>query len=142
MEEEEEEEEGPEGSRQELDALQRGEEVEEGDISIKEEVFEGEEEVLAANPVGSMLTEGQAAAIPTDWLQELEVKEEEQYEGIERGHLATSGGEGEGTEQKPILLEDEEGEAVEDEENETVAGNEVACKGERHQVIKGKEKAP
>ena len=76
-----EEDEGAEGRRQELAALQRGAEVE--DILIKEEVPEGEEEeMLAANPFGSLLAEsqGQAVVIPTDCLEELEMKEEEQDE--------------------------------------------------------------
>ena len=83
-----------------------------GDVSIKEEVSEGEE-MLEANPVDNhLLAEGQAVAIPMDLLQELEVKVDDQDEG---GQLVISGGgvgEGKGTEQEPILLDDE-GEDVE-----------------------------
>ena len=131
-----EEEEGAEGRRQELAALQRGAEVEEEDILIKEEVPEGEEEeMLAANPFGSLLAEsqGQAVVIPTNCLEELEMKEEEQdeVEGIEGSHLAKSGGggEGEGTEQEPILIEDEE--------DEFVAESEVVGDEETDQVNSG-----
>ena len=111
---EEEEEEGVDEGRQEIDALQQGDEVEVGDedVSIKEEVSEGEE-MLEANPVDNhLLAEGQAVAISMDLLQELEVKVEDQDEG---GQLVISEGgvgEGEGTEQEPILLDDE-GEDVE-----------------------------
>ena len=108
----EDEEEGVDEGRQEIDALQQDDEVEvgDGDVSIKEEVSEGEE-MLEANPVDNhLLAEGQAVAIPMDLLQELEVKVEDQDEG---GQLVISGGgEGEGTEQEPILLDDE-GEDVE-----------------------------
>ena len=76
-----------------------------GDVSIKEEVSEGEE-MHEANPVDNhVLAEGQAVAIPTDLLQELEVKDEEQDEG---GHLVPGGGGGEGGEQEPILFDDDE----------------------------------
>ena len=94
----EEEEEGPVGRGQELDALQKGGEVGEGDVSIKEESSEGEEKMLEVNTARNhMLAEGQAVAIPANLFQELEVKEEEvQDEGV---HLAISGGGcgGEGT---------------------------------------------
>ena len=74
-----EEEELDEGN-QELDALQQGDEVGDGDVTIKEEVSEGEE-MLGENPVDKhVLAEGQAVAIPIDLLEELEVKEEEQGE--------------------------------------------------------------
>ena len=124
----EEEEVRPEKRRQELDALlQQGGKLGDGNTSIKEEVSEGEEAMmLEANPFGSILPEGQAVAIPTDLLQELEVKEEEQDDG---GYLATSGGEREGTEQEPTLLLDEE--------DETVAENEAAGEEETDQVIEG-----
>ena len=95
----EDEEEGVDEGRQEIDALQQDDEVEvgDGDVSIKEEVSEGEE-MLEANPVDNhLLAEGQAVAIPMDLLQELEVKVEDQDEG---GQLVISGGgvgEGEGT---------------------------------------------
>ena len=81
------EEELDEGSRgQELGAFKQGD----GDVSIKEEVPKGEE-MLEANPVNNhVLAQGQAVAIPTELLQELEVKDEEQDEG---GHLVLGGGE-------------------------------------------------
>ena len=122
-----EEEERPEERRQQLDALlQQGGKLGDGN-TIKEEVSEGEEAMmLEANPFGSILTDGQAVAIPTDLLQELEVKEEEQDDG---GYLVIRGGEGEGTLQEPILLNDEEDEAV------TV--NEAEGEEETDQVIKG-----
>ena len=95
-----------------------------GNVSIKEEISEGEEEIHEANPLGTMLAEGQAVAIPIDFFQELELKEEEQW---------ISGGvvEGEGTEQEPILLDDEEDEAE--------AGNEVVGEEQMDQVITGNE---
>ena len=128
--EEEEEEEGVDEGRQEIDALQQGDEVEVGDedVSIKEEVSEGEE-MLEANPVDNhLLAEGQAVAISMDLLQELEVKVEDQDEG---GQLVISGGgvgEGEGTEREPILLDDE-GEVVE-EANRGEGGAEVGQEGQ------------
>ena len=126
----EDEEEGVDEGRQEIDALQQDDEVEvgDGDVSIKEEVFEGEE-MLEANPVDNhLLAEGQAVAIPMDLLQELEVKVEDQDEG---GQLVISGGgvgEGEGTEREPILLDDE-GEVVE-EANRGEGGAEVGQEGQ------------
>ena len=63
----------------ELEELQ-GEKVGvgEGDVSIKDEVTEIEEErMLEESTSGNnLLTEGQTVAIPMDFLQELEVKEE------------------------------------------------------------------
>ena len=110
----EDEEEGVDEGRQEIDALQQDDEVEvgDGDVSIKEEVSEGEE-MLEANPVDNhLLAEGQAVAIPMDLLQELEVKVEDQDEGGQLVIIGGGEGEGEGTEQEPILLDDE-GEDVE-----------------------------
>ena len=119
----EEEEERPKERRQEPDPLlQQGVKLEGGNVSIKEEVSEGEEVMmLEANLMGTMLAEGQAVAISIDFFQELELKEEGQW---------LSGGvvEGEGTEQEPILLYDNEDEAE--------AGNEVVSEKERDQVIK------
>ena len=129
QEKEEEEEEGLHERRQELDTPQQGDKVGVGETntSIKEEA---EEEMYASNPLGNLLAEGHAVAIPTDLLQELDVKEEEQYE---EGRLAVSGdvGEGEGMEQEPILLDGEEDEAV--------AEKELVAEDERSQVIAGDE---
>ena len=106
-----EEEELDEGN-QELDALQQGDEVGDGDVTIKEEVSEGEE-MLGENPVDKhVLAEGQAVAIPIDLLEELEVKEEEQGEECS---LVISESEGGGVEQEPILLNDEDEAFVADE---------------------------
>ena len=106
-----EEEELDEGN-QELDALQQGDEVGDGDVTIKEEVSEGEE-MLGENPVDKhVLAEGQAVAIPIDLLEELEVKEEEQGEECS---LVISESEGGGVEQEPILLDDEDEAFVADE---------------------------
>ena len=105
VEEEEEKEQELDEGRQELGAPQQGDEVGDGDVSFEEEVSEGEE-MHEANPLDNhVLAEGQAVAIPTDLLQELEVKDEEQDEG---GHLVPGGGGGEGGEQEPILFDDDE----------------------------------
>ena len=93
-------EEEPDEGRHEVDPLQQDDDV--GDVFIKKEG----EEMLETNTVG-VLAEGQGVVIPTDLLQELEVKDED-----EGGRLLSSGGggEGEGAEKRPILLD------VEDEE--------------------------
>ena len=133
VEEEEKEQELDEG-RQELGALQQGDEVGDGDVSIKEEVSEGEE-MHEANPLDNhVLAEGQAVAIPTDLLQELEVKDEEQDGG---GHLVPGGDEGEGGEQEPILLDGDEevvnsgqGGEMRKEQGENIAAGEGEVVGE------------
>ena len=114
----------------ELEELQ-GEKVGvgEGDVSIKDEVTESEEErMLEESTSGNnLLTDGQTVAIIMDFLHELEVKEERQDEEI---HLPMSGGhgpvlfpggragEGEGTEQDPVLFESEESKGEDEEEGE------------------------
>ena len=81
-------EEEPDEGGHELDALQQDDDV--GDVFIKEEG----EEMLETNTVG-VLAEGQGVVIPTDLLQELEVKDED-----EGGRLLSSGGGGEGAEDR------------------------------------------
>ena len=103
--------------------------VMEGDVSIKDEGTESEEErMLEESTSGNnLLTDGQTVTIIMDFLHELEVKEERQDEEI---HLPMSGGhgpvlfpggragEGEGTEQDPVLFESEESKGEDEEEGE------------------------
>ena len=125
-----EEEEELEKGSQELDAAQSDEVGKEnGDVTIKEEVSEGEEEgLLEVNTVGNnLLLGGINVAIDMDLLRDLELKEE----NIGAGNLAVGRDEEWGAEQEVIILDEEEGEVVPEDE---VEGEEIA-----DQVVNGGE---